>query len=215
VLLTMLLFSQLVSRCAPSNAVQTLASVAKVESGFDTLAIHDNTTSETPKVLNGNDAVRLASGLIARGHSVDVGLMQINSNNLRWLGLSVTDAFDACKSVAAGASVLRNGYQQALRVAFSRYNTGDAERGFANGYVRRVLAASNALPPITAQAAPPPSPSPAQPPQPVVVLDMLHGATADASAPAQNNLLASVVVSRAQPDPSPSPGPSRESLALN
>jgi type IV secretion system protein VirB1 len=35
--------------------------------------------------------------------------------------------------------------QAALRIALSRYNTGDAERGFRNGYVGRVEDAAIAL----------------------------------------------------------------------
>jgi hypothetical protein len=72
--------------------------------------------------------------------------MQINSANLARLGLTLESAFDPCKSVAAGAAVLAGGYaggathegqQSALRVAISKYNTGDAQRGLANGYVQR------------------------------------------------------------------------------
>ncbi len=82
--------------------------------------------------------------------------MQINSANLPRIGLSIGDAFDACRSVAAGARILRDGYQRALRVAFSDYNTGDSVRGFANGYVRRVEAASQSLPAIGTSPLPPP-----------------------------------------------------------
>ena len=58
--------------------------------------------------------------------------MQINQRNFGWLGLATGDAFEPCRSLAAGAAVL---------TAFSRYNTGSPRAGFDNGYVARVLAA--------------------------------------------------------------------------
>ncbi len=73
--------------------------------------------------------------------------MQVNSANLPALGLTVASALDPCRSIAAGAAILAGDYaggathaeqQTALRVAISRYNTGNAERGFLNGYVHRV-----------------------------------------------------------------------------
>ena len=64
--------------------------------------------------------------------------------------------------------------QAALRIALSRYNTGDARRGFRNGYVSRVEAAAVQLrlaaPPIVGTLArpdradpdlSPPAPAPA------------------------------------------------------
>ncbi|MDN3563379.1 transglycosylase SLT domain-containing protein, partial [Paeniroseomonas aquatica] len=100
----------------------------------------------------------LATDLIERqGRSVDLGLMQVNSGNLRSLGLTVASALDPCINLAAGARILREGYaaalrgeadlQRALRVTFSRYNTGHPERGFANGYVQRVQGAAEVVVP--------------------------------------------------------------------
>jgi type IV secretion system protein VirB1 len=143
--------------CAPGVAPETLAAVARAESSFDTLAINVNGPGGgRVRPASVTEAVARARTLIAAGRSVDLGLMQVNSRNLGWLGLSVEDAFDPCRSVAAGARVL---------TAFSGYNTGSPSRGFANGYVARVLAADAAN-----HAAPlrPPSPPsgniPAPPP---------------------------------------------------
>jgi type IV secretion system protein VirB1 len=81
-------------------------------------------------VLHGEGAANAARQLIAAGHSVDLGLMQINSMNLGLLGLSVSDAFTACRSVEAAAKLL---------ALFSRYNTGSPQRGIASGYATKVL----------------------------------------------------------------------------
>jgi type IV secretion system protein VirB1 len=150
VILELTLAAQLATRCASSVAFETVAAVIGAESGFNPLAIGVNGPAGGPIVPATREAaIATATDLIVRqGRSVDLGLMQVNSGNLHVLGLSIADAFDPCRNIAAGARLLRDGYaaahgageepQQALRVAFSRYNTGSPERGFANGYVRRV-----------------------------------------------------------------------------
>ncbi|MDQ7813602.1 transglycosylase SLT domain-containing protein, partial [Brevundimonas sp.] len=120
------------------------------------------------------DAARIARGLLARGANLDLGLAQINSANLAWLGLSVEAAFDPCRNLSAAGVVLRAGYrpardgdrQAALRVALSRYNTGHPERGVRNGYVARVERAAVAL----SLAPPAPASDTAAAEAPVVVL---------------------------------------------
>ncbi len=144
-------FERLAQRCAPSVAPSTLAAIARTESRFNPLSLHDNTLGVSAAPSTVAEATSIAKRLMAAGHSVDLGLMQINSANLGALGLTPEAAFDACRSLAAGAMILAADYaggathasqQAALRVAFSRYNTGDPLRGFANGYVDRVEAAA-------------------------------------------------------------------------
>jgi soluble lytic murein transglycosylase-like protein len=82
--------------------------------------------------------------------------MQVNSANLAALGMSIEDAFDECKSIRAGATILRGDYeralkqfpdeQTALRAAISAYNTGDFARGRWNGYLAKVQYARRAIP---------------------------------------------------------------------
>lgn len=201
-ILRLLLFTQLSAVCAPGDAAMTLASVASTESGFDTLAINDNTNGLKYHPDNEDAARRLARTLIVeQGHSLDLGLMQINSANLSRIGLSIDDAFDACHSISAGARILKDGYQQALRVAFSRYNTGSDVRGFANGYVRRVELAGTRLPAINTMPSivePKTSVAAAAQAAPAVVLDMLHSNQVAAAPQAgASNLLSGVAPSRA------------------
>lgn len=140
--------------------------MARTESGFQPLAINDNTTGTRGVPATSDIAIQIATKLIEGGHSVDVGIMQINSSNFVRLGLTLEAAFDPCRSIAAAAVILAGDYaggethqqqQSALRVALSKYNTGDAQRGFANGYVHQVeLAARRVVPALdvgTAQAA--------------------------------------------------------------
>jgi type IV secretion system protein VirB1 len=157
-------FGQLALRCGPSVAPSTLAAIARTESGFQPLSINDNTTATSGVPATPAIAIRIASELIEAGHSVDVGIMQINSRNFSPLGLTLQSAFDPCGSIAAAAAILVGDYaggdtherqQAALRVAISRYNTGDAQRGFLNGYVHRVeLAARRVVPALDVGTAP-------------------------------------------------------------
>ena len=162
--------AQLAASCAPDAAPGTLVAVAAAESGFDPLAIYDNTTEQAWRPHSPSEAAALARRLIEAGHAVDLGLMQIDSSNLARLQLGVAGAFEPCTSLAAGARVLADAYgggathgaqQAALRVAFSRYNTGSPTAGFHNGYVARVLAAAKrVVPEIDVQATAPEQPQP-------------------------------------------------------
>lgn len=153
------LFTQLAASCAPAVHVDTLAAVAGAESGFDAHAVHVNGADRrTASLATREEAILRATELIVgEGRSVDLGLMQVNSANLAPLELSIADAFDPCRSLAAGARLLADGYtaalaggadpQQALLAALSRYNTGDPTRGIADGYVARVQAAAEQVVP--------------------------------------------------------------------
>jgi type IV secretion system protein VirB1 len=155
-ILALAVFAKLATACGPSVHPDTLTAVARAESGFNTLAIYDNTQK---RVVAGNSeasAAAIASDLIRKGHSVDVGLMQVNSANFVRLKLTVSDAFDACKNIAAGARVLAEAYRPplqnsdtglAVNTALSRYNTGTSSAGFANGYVDKVQASADQIVP--------------------------------------------------------------------
>jgi type IV secretion system protein VirB1 len=136
--------------CAPSVAHQTMVAIARAESGGNPLAIGINgdvRLARQPSTVE--EAVAWATWLIDQGYSIDLGLMQINSQNLGWLQLDITAAFDPCTSATAGATVLIEAYrralqelppgQDALRAALRAYNTGklyETPRG--NRYVLRI-----------------------------------------------------------------------------
>jgi hypothetical protein len=102
-----------------------------------------------------SSAFSIAEAQIKRGHSVDLGLMQINSANLAALGMTVQDAFDVCRSLAASDRILSSAFaagsseaerQAALLISLSKYNTGQPLAGIANGYANRVIAVQSAAP---------------------------------------------------------------------
>jgi type IV secretion system protein VirB1 len=165
-------FSTLAARCAPSVPEWMLSAVARTESNFHPWVLHDNTArvSDDPPSLTAAETEAVA--WMATGHSVDLGLMQINNSNLPALGMTVDEALDPCASLAAGAAVLRSAYggdpvkdgqQTALLMALSIYNTGSPLKGIMNGYARSVMRNASAIPvsaylPITASNAAPDMP---------------------------------------------------------
>lgn len=172
----------LAAQCAPTVAPETLLSVVQVESRFEPLAIGVNGAPRiTVAPTSVEEAVARAGALIAAGRSIDLGLAQINSKNLSWLGLSLREAFEPCTNLAAAARVLQDGYgrsdaprvgeQAALKTALSYYNTGHPVRGVSNGYVGRVEAAAGRIVPAlggvsAAPSAELPSAAPAENPSP-------------------------------------------------
>lgn len=167
----------LAQQCAPSVAPETLISVVHAESKFDALAIGVNASGIRPEIpATPAAAARIARWLLAKGYNIDLGLGQINSANLRWLGLTVEDTFDPCRNLAAAARVLSSNFldaartkgsaERAIAVALSMYNTGSQARGFGNGYVARVYASSAVIIPAM-RALAPAAMGPANPPAPV------------------------------------------------
>lgn len=138
----------LASQCAPNVAPQTVAAIVQTESHGDPWALNVNGARQPARPKSEADAVAIAQRYVAAGYSVDLGLGQINSRNMRKLGLTWETVFDPCTNIAALGRVLSENYrgvaegrhpQTALRLALSMYNTGDASRGFRNGYVAKVV----------------------------------------------------------------------------
>jgi len=154
VILDVLAIMTLAERCAPSVHPKTMAAIVMAESSGDPLAINVNGTRSPRPATSRATAIQTAHTYIAAGYSVDLGLGQVNSRNLKRLGLTVEQMFQPCANLAASARILSANYrvagqaaggQRALRVAFSMYNTGHPARGFGNGYVARVERAGAAV----------------------------------------------------------------------
>lgn len=131
--------------CAANIAPATLAAIVAVESRGDPLAIDDDTTRRAWHPQDRDRAIALVARLIAAGHRLDLGLMQVSSPNLPALGLTVAQVLDPCTNLRAGGTILTADYataaqrwgagQEALRHALAAYNTGSFYRGTA--YVAR------------------------------------------------------------------------------
>lgn len=143
-------FAALAQECAPFVAYETMAAIVKTESAFRPLAIGVNGGAKLARQPDTKEeAVVTAKWLMANGYNIDLGLGQVNSANLVKTGLSVEDAFEPCKNIAAAATILHGNYQlakgkvqgeqAALHAAISAYNTGSFSKGFSNGYVQKVI----------------------------------------------------------------------------
>ena len=139
----------LAAQCAPNVAPATIAAIVQTESRGNELAIGVNGLGRQPLPASSvEQAVRTARYYVSKGYSVDLGLGQINSRNMKALGLTWDTVFEPCTNIAAAGAVISGNYrsvreglhpQRALRIALSMYNTGSQSRGFTNGYVGRVV----------------------------------------------------------------------------
>jgi type IV secretion system protein VirB1 len=129
--------STLVHLCAPQIAPTTAAAIIQVESGGNPWAIDDDTARKSYAPRSYQEARDIAVDLAAQGHNLDVGIMQVNTDNLPRYGVDVATAFDPCLNVAMGSDILTRSYraaktiygpgQEALFHAFEIYNSGHAD----------------------------------------------------------------------------------------
>jgi len=111
--------------CLPASLAQTMTGIALHESGLDPTLIHYN-----------------------RNGTFDAGLTQVNSANFGWLGLTLQDALDPCKNLAAGAKVLLakyNGSSGTLGMTLGATYAANAETA-----IRKVEAVSPSAAPDAA-----------------------------------------------------------------
>lgn len=149
----------LASQCAPNVAPQTVTAIVQTESRGRPFALNVNGARQPARQTNAADAAATARRYVAAGYSVDLGLGQINSRNMRRLGLTWETVFDPCTNIAALGQILSENYrgvaggrhpQTALRLALSMYNTGSPSRGFRNGYVAKVVGNAGIADSVTA-----------------------------------------------------------------
>jgi len=160
-------FLALVNECAPQVHQQTISAIVRTESAGNPWAIGINRAqppASFQKPASKTEAVQQAKSLIQQGYNIDIGLGQINSANLSWLGLTVEQAFDPCTNLSAAARILTDNYtrankqyaqeQASLAAALSAYNTGHFEHGITNGYVHKIYKAADKGPPVIKVPAP-------------------------------------------------------------
>lgn len=148
---SLLLITSLYSQCGPTVDPSTTQAIIQVESGGNPYAIGDNTLKKSFAPQSKQAAVHLAASLLAQGHNLDMGLMQVNSCHLKTMKFSLDEVFDPCRNIAIGTTILADFYRRhntgedknlVLFKALSAYNTGSAWRG--PGYVNKILKAAGA-----------------------------------------------------------------------
>lgn len=91
----------LASQCAPTVAPETVLAIVQTESSREPFALNINGGRQPARQRNAADAAATAQRYVSAGYSVDLGLGQINSRNMRWLGLTWDTVFEPCTNLAA------------------------------------------------------------------------------------------------------------------
>jgi len=142
--------------CAPAAAPDTMAAIVAVESGGWPYAVNDNTARRSYRPRTREDALRVAAAALRAGHSIDVGIAQVNSGNFRAFNVDAASMLEPCANLRVGSAILANAYRaaaarypdrsQALWRAIMAYNSGSIYAG--ESYVRSVVAAASSTAPI-------------------------------------------------------------------
>ena len=155
-------FITLAQQCAPQIASSTLAAIVRTESEFNPYAIGVVGGRLLRQPTSLDEGIATVRALDANGWNYSVGLAQVNRSNWPQLGLNPQNAFDPCRNLAAGATILQDCFrlarashadvQQALRQSLSCYASGDFSTGYRTGYVQRVVdnAAARLVPMVPA-----------------------------------------------------------------
>jgi type IV secretion system protein VirB1 len=146
----------LLKTCAPNVAPATMHAIVTVESGGNPLAIGDNTTHRSYAPRSYQEARQTAETLISQGHSIDLGLAQVNSANFAGYHTTAASVLmpPGCENLIVASAILANAYRwsaatysdqrQALFGAISAYNTGSLYAGAR--YVNLVVSAAQQSP---------------------------------------------------------------------
>lgn len=144
----MIEFIALAEQCAPAIDKSITLAIVKQESAFNQYSIGINKVGKklAHQPHDYKTAVITAEKLINDGYNIDMGYAQINSANLKKLGLTVSQIFEPCNNLKAMQFILSECYYRSgnhdvntkLTRAFSCYNTGNHTKGFSNGYVRSI-----------------------------------------------------------------------------
>jgi type IV secretion system protein VirB1 len=156
---------QLRNRCTPTAPLATLSAIVSAESSGNPIALQidfpkrllrqwqlpPGTLRLMRQPCNAKEALEWIGYLNAWHVSVDVGLMQVSTDEATRRHIPTAALLDPCTNVRTGWAILSDDYQleveaygpgqAALQHAISRYNTGDTNRGIDNGYLARVMAA--------------------------------------------------------------------------
>ena len=155
-------FHTLAQTCAANVPVSTLEAIARTESALYPYALSINhphqlarrqgwnratiTLERQPRSIE--EAIAWTNWLLARGITVSIGLLQVNSEHAAVLHLAPEQLFDPCTNLRSGAALLSATYAATARIhgegfaaldsALSYYNTGSPTAGVINGYVNQV-----------------------------------------------------------------------------
>jgi type IV secretion system protein VirB1 len=158
----------LAASCATAVHPDTVEAIVRTESAYHPYALSINypqkeatnsgysrsqiVLARQPQTLQ--EALSWTQWLLSNGHSVSIGLMQINTQEAGRLGIkNLAQLFDPCTNLRAGSTILSSLYAkqphnlEGLARTFALYNAGSVSLGTSNGYAPNVVA--NAPPTTT------------------------------------------------------------------
>lgn len=150
-------FLEIAQQCAPKAEAAELAAIVSVESGFNPLIIRinsDKALASQPQTKA--EAIEIATALQIDSQDADLGLGGLSLRSIGQLGLTISDAFDPCKNLAASAQLLANYYASARAgsnddpkayALWTYFGRGDPEPGRIVGYDRIIAGAQAKLSP--------------------------------------------------------------------
>lgn len=101
-------FSVLLDRCAPGAPGRELTAIVRQASGFEPHVI--GTGGRKPVSIQADskaEAITLATELMIGGQRIRIGLAQIDSTDLKRLGVSLSDAFEPCTNLKAATQLIK------------------------------------------------------------------------------------------------------------
>ena len=112
---------QIVQACSGPVAPATMAAIVGTESGGDPWAIFVNGMGPQGSMRFTSKAAAVAAAVhyTRMGYKVDMGLAQVDSENLPRFGLSIRQAFNPCTNIRTGALILAGAYLQALKAGYA------------------------------------------------------------------------------------------------
>ena len=133
----------------PTVPTSIVKMIVQEESSKNPYAVNVNKDGKSfisfiPKTKN--EAITIAQSYINAGFSVDVGYMQLNSDNFKQLNTTLENALEPCKNIYLSSTIFYNFYKDTskkdssitrVQKSLSAYNTGSYELGFKNGYVAK------------------------------------------------------------------------------
>ena len=133
----------------PTVPTSIVRMIVQEESSKNPYAVNVNKDGKSfisfiPKTKD--EAITIAQSYINAGFSVDVGYMQLNSDNFKQLNTTLENALEPCKNIYLSSTIFYNFYKDTskkdssitrVQKSLSAYNTGAYELGFKNGYVAK------------------------------------------------------------------------------
>ncbi|MES3022793.1 MAG: transglycosylase SLT domain-containing protein [Pseudomonadota bacterium] len=154
-----------IEHCAPAMNRALMAALVRRESDGNRFAIGmDGNGVPVAQPTNLIDAVAAAEGLARIGKGFSVGLAQIHISNIRSMGLSWEQAFDACTSLRKGQQIFEHFHVRAIAAGFKNgeatfaalrgYNSGNVFAPISNNYASAIMAdaVNGAMPALRARS---------------------------------------------------------------